>query len=317
MNRELLANIVENAKLAPSVHNTQPWKLGLSDGFVSVDIDPRFALKDGDPTGRQTILSLGIFCEALVISGKSLGYAAKNIDFSDNRLRIEFEENSTETESAKHMVGLLARRCTDRSLYKPADISPEFDQAIQGIALEDGIEVKIIKDRGQIAQIAELTSKGIRLALSNPVFREELSRFLVMPWSKNKRGISVRSLYIAWPLEVLQPILVKLGLSSKAEASIEKKRWLSSSCVVAILGDGDLSKYWFNAGRAYLRTSLCVENSGLSQATSAAIVEASNYHEDIENSLGTSKRILALIRVGKGASKRYYSPRVSTKELLT
>jgi hypothetical protein len=84
-----------------------------------------------------------------------------------------------------------------------------------------------------------------------------------------------------------------------------------------LLADGDMRKYWFRVGRVYLRVSLKLEDLGLSQATSAAIVEASNYHDDIEASLHTTKRALAIIRIGQGSTNKQYSPRLTAAELLS
>jgi hypothetical protein len=74
---------------------------------------------------------------------------------------------------------------------------------------------------------------------------------------------------------------------------------------------------WFEAGQTYLRASLELERLGFSQATSAAPVEAATFHEDIESLLKTNQRLQAVIRIGKGAAKRRYSPRVPAKELIT
>ena len=79
---------------------------------------------------------------------------------------------------------------------------------------------------------------------------------------------------------------------------------------------GDLSDSWFAAGRRYLHVCLMLELMGISQATSAALVEASTFHEDIEAMLSTNERLQAVIRIGKGTSKRQPSPRISVSELL-
>ncbi len=111
--------------------------------------------------------------------------------------------------------------------------------------------------------------------------------------------------------------MLKLGLNTGKEAALEEKRWLSASAIVLITTEGDLHDDWFEAGRVYMRVSLEIERSGFSQATSAATVEAATFHEDIEKLLGTSQRLQAAIRIGKGVSKRKYSPRVSAEELIT
>lgn len=310
-----LPEIVDLARLAPSVHNTQPWQVRSKDTTIEVSIRTQYALKDGDPTRRQTIISLGIFCESLSIVSQAYGFITKKIVCVDDRATLWLEKGKPDPKSQTN-VELLQRRCTDRSLYKPAHLDEKLLHTLQKAARFGDIKTLVITERSFIDKLASLTSKGISLALSNPAFRRELSHYLVVPWSKKNRGISVRSLYIPWLLAIFEPWLIRWGIGLKTEASLEKKRWLSASGVVLILGDGDFSKYWFDAGRTYLRVSLAIEAAGLSQATSAAIVEASNYHEDIEEELHTSQRILCVIRIGKGKGNRAYSPRVSAEDLL-
>jgi hypothetical protein len=313
-----LLQILESARFAPSVHNTQPWRVHVEGKTLVITIDPKHRLGDGDPTGRQTIISLGIFVEALCLICRDFDLSPKDIVADANGAKITFAEkaksNNAEVDAMKRS---LRTRASDRSIYKAVDIELSSIKAIEGVETDPTISVQVITDRKIITEIANLTSKGIKLAMSSPGFRQELSQYLALPWGNKKRGISVKSLYIPTYLALLQPFMVKAGLSINAESVLERKRWLSASAVVAILGDGDLNKHWFEAGRTYLRSSLAIEGQGLSQATSAAIVEASNYHDDIEEMLHTNQRILALIRIGKGHPKRQYSPRVEAEELLT
>lgn len=313
-----LNNILSVARLAPSVHNTQPWKVHTKgqDSLV-VSIDDNHKLKDGDPTGRQTVISLGIFAEAVNISAASFGFRVVAMEYIHDSVTIKYETSEHTDPQVASLVKLLGARSSDRSIYKPAQISVQDLSEIEGTPHTENILVKVITERSIIEQIASLTSKAIRLALSNPSFRNELGKYLVLPLSRKARGIAVRSLYLPFIVEVAQPLLLRLGVSTGAESKQEFKRWSSATAVVAILADGDMPRHWFDAGRAYLSTSLAIESTGLSQATSAAIVEASNYHDDIEESLQTNKRILALIRVGNGSNKRHYSPRVKPSELTT
>jgi hypothetical protein len=311
-----LPAIIDNARFAPSVHNTQPWAVSAQNTSVVVALDRQHTLGAGDPTGRQTILSLGIFAEAVALSAEALGLQTQSVVLDGETAVVTFGETVGKPSSGEQLA-LLHKRASDRSIFTPAEITGDISKQIEQAAHLSGIGVRVITERPIIEKIADLTSHGIKLAMSNPEFRKELSQYLVLPGSQKHRGIAVKSLYINGLLARLQPWMVRWGLSIGAEAVLEKKRWQSASAVVAIIGDGDLSKYWFETGRTYLHVSLAIEKLGLSQATSAAIVEASNYHDDIEDLLGVEKRVLALIRIGTGSTKRAYSPRVSADELLT
>lgn len=317
LDQPTLLRILDVARFAPSVHNTQPWKVSFADNVITVSLDEQYLLTDGDPTTRQTIISLGIFIEALLIGATKCGFSATNLDYQDRRVNITLQKLASAPSGVQNQIALLKKRATDRSIFSPANITKNFEKALKDCPTSKEVKIHLVTDRSVIDTIALLTSKGIRLALSSPGFRKEISQFLLAPWSSKKRGIATSSLYLPFPVGTFQPWLVKLASNKKLEASLEKKRWQSASGVVVVTAEGDMPTFWFAVGRTYLRASLAIEEAGLSQATSAAIVEAANFHEDIEQILNTNQRILAVIRVGKGSRKRHYSPRVSAEELAT
>lgn len=307
--------ILEIARMSPSVHNTQPWIVSFESDTVHISIDPAYELHDGDPTGRQTIISLGIFAEAVAIVSEAYGLRAINVDYKNKSATISF--TTAKKKAITKTLSAMLSRTTDRSIYRHIDIKSRDGISIIRSSRGLGAKVWLVKDEEKIKQIADLTAKGIGLALSNPNFRQELSKFLVNPWSGKKRGISTSSLYIPKLLAALEPVFMRVGLGLGAEVQLEKKRWESASGIVFITTEGDMPDYWFEAGRAYMHVTLKIEELGLSQATSAATVEASNYHEDVEQILHTTQRLQSVIRIGKGADRRNHSPRVSVESLLT
>jgi hypothetical protein len=315
--QELLNDIVDIARFAPSVHNTQPWLISSEKQSITVTLDAEHVLKDGDPTGRQTTISMGIFAEALIIAASKYNLVEEKISFNRESFTIRFKESTKKNDDKTKSIRYLKSRCTDRSIYQKIKLSTEVIDKISHAAHINGSSVHVLTRDSDISEIATFTAKGIKLALSNPNFRKELSNYLVVQWSKRKRGISVKSLYINPILASFEPLLMRLGIGLPLEVNLEKKRWESASGIVILCADGDLAKYWFDTGRAYLNICLSIESHGLSQATSAAIVEAADYHEDIEKLIGTNQRILSVIRIGKGVEKRNHSPRLESSDMIT
>ena len=122
LTRQDVLDILEMARFAPSVHNTQPWKVSWSDTSVTVSLDPEHLLSDGDPTGRETIISLGIFTEAIVIAAKKCGFESKSVSYKDKSSVIVLTKKSS-TPSESQTVALLTQRCTDRSIYTHTEIT--------------------------------------------------------------------------------------------------------------------------------------------------------------------------------------------------
>lgn len=321
MNREeqitsRITDIIQIARLAPSVHNSQPWKIKLHDNHIQILVDEKHKLHEGDPTGRQTFISLGIFYEAFLMTADKYYVQVTDFQFNDNSIKANVELKKRKSVHS-NLIDYLDMRCSDRSIYQSVLINENAIRSIKRNAINDHVEIKVITDQHHIEEIADLTSRGISLALQNPSFREELCNHLVLPWSNNSRGITVKSLYINPILEIMQPFLLKHGFSLNQEAELENRRWRSASAVICLLADGDMKEFWFDVGRTYLKTSLTIASLDYSQATSAALVEASNYHEDIQKMLDTNKRLLAVMRIGKGSAKKYFSPRAPVTTLLT
>lgn len=314
---EKIHNILSIARFAPSVHNSQPWLVENKGTRLVILLDRNHALPASDPTGRQVTISLGIFLEAISIAASTVNLSFANVVLQQNSVEINFKKASPKRNSdqTKELVNLLKSRSSDRSIYSPIEVKQRIVSEVQGLTTPD-VNVHLITDRSFIRVVAQLTAQGISLALSSPKFRHELKEYLIVPWSKKRRGIAVQSLYLSPLIAVLQPWFIEKGIGLAAESNLERKRWESASGIVIITGRGDMPEYWLKAGRSYLRTSLIIEREGLSQATSAAIVEASNFHEDIEALLGTRQRILAVLRIGGGSHRRYFSPRLSSAEII-
>lgn len=312
-----LNDIVSIARLAPSAHNAQPWAVRLSGDSIYVSIARERSLGAGDPTSRQNIIGIGIFCEALLIAAESFGLKALAIEPNQKASEVKIRFNKDGARKNDKFVKLLHKRTTDRSKYHPVVLSPSVLQKIRGARGKLNAEVIISTDKPLIDRAASLTSKGMQLALSSPEFRNELSEFLLTPASRRKIGIPVRSMRVPSYLYFLQPRMVKHKLGMGTQVKQELARWQSASGLVFVTTDGDMPKNWFESGRTYLRVALAIEEVGLSQATSAAIVEASDFHEEIESMLGTKSRIQCVLRIGKGSAKKIHSPRLSAKEIIT
>ncbi|MGH7158105.1 MAG: hypothetical protein ACREGD_03480 [Candidatus Saccharimonadales bacterium] len=310
-----LKHILEIARYAPSVHNTQPWRVHQDGELLRITIDHRYKLQSGDPTGRETTISLGIFVEAICGAAYDNDMSIKKVTFNGGAAVVRFGQYK-HGDQARKFSTLLKARCTDRSLFKRVNLSEDILESIRRVPYADKTNIYVVTNRKTIETTAVLTSKAIRVALSSPSFRSELADYLKLPWSSARRGISVLSLGLPALLGVFEPILMRLGWGLNLESNAERRRWQSASAVVFVTAQGDMPNFWFNTGRTYLRVCLEIERLGLSQATSAAIVEASNYHDDIETLIGTRDRILATIRIGEGTRPRHHSARVNPVELL-
>lgn len=315
-----LLQIVETARFAPSVHNAQPWEVTLSDTEPSllISITTKRPLTQSDATGRETFISLGIFAEACVCAARDLELGLQTLSVDEIRKQITIAFKATPSMAARSgFAELVKNRFTDRSVFKPTPITKDQLLEIEQSWTFAPSSIVCSTDSAVINEVAKLTMKGQQLAFTSDAFRHELAEYIV-PTNKSPVGIPVTSLQVGPLKRKFSKITVKNGWFKRIEMSLEYKKWASASGLVFILSEGDRTKQWIDAGRAYLHASLAIQSLGLNQSTSAAVVEASDFHEDIEKLLGTKKRILSIIRIGKGVGfhEKHHSGRLSAEEII-
>jgi hypothetical protein len=126
--------LLRHASLAPSGHNTQPWRVKIvSDSEWIIGWDKSRSLPAVDPKNRELLLSIGTFCEALNIAAKSIGLecvkkvTAKNA-FSPELVKIRF----TNTSASNEKMYALSKRRTIKNGFLSNELSREHINQITG-----------------------------------------------------------------------------------------------------------------------------------------------------------------------------------------
>lgn len=312
---ESINDILSIARLAPSVHNSQPWKVKVRKDTLIILLNRDHILVHGDPTGRQAYISLGIFTEACLLALRHFGFKEVDSRIENEAIVIKVRDKTSISNNSDDDIKALQSRFTDRTVYKKTDFPPESISRLNACWHSKNVQVYSTSNRLIIDDCARLTRQALLLAFSNPAFRKELTEHL-SPNASVPYGIPLSTLGTTRVKTLFVKSLINSGVNRRQEAQTEYKRWMSASGLVFVLAAGDSKPYWLESGRAYLRASLEIQKMGLSQATSAAIVEAADFHEDIEKLLDTDKRIQAVIRVGRGRGKKHPSGRFTAEELL-
>ena len=233
-------DLIDIARLAPSVHNSQPWRsVPRATLFISLSTSSMLYRQ----VIRQDARHAAVWVSSLKLCSwppRARGLAHRQSDLHDNTVSIKF--GIAPVVSNEPDIAALRSRCTDRSIYVPTTISEDMDKAITRSAQLPGVTVRVMTDRPLINQIAGLTSQGIGLALANPEFRQELSAYLALPWSSKDRGIATESLRIPRLLSYIEPTFMKLGLGIKKELVVERQTLGVGKRPCIITTKGDLYK---------------------------------------------------------------------------
>ena len=118
----LTHRIIELACLAPSVHNTQPWRWRIrNDHLIELWADRDRQLRVADPEGRNLAISCGAALHHFIVASGALG-AISTVELTpisaepDLLATIRLSPGRAASDAAESL-GVLARRRTDRRRF--------------------------------------------------------------------------------------------------------------------------------------------------------------------------------------------------------
>lgn len=137
-----LKRALDLARLAPSAHNTQPWRVERTDDVISVHRDDTRHLAHGDPLRRDQSLGLGGFCEALRI-----GAAAQSLTLEPHEpvggAFASFRVTSGATPDLE-AASLVRRRQSSRLAYSPRPIATGLLESLEAKAKAHGLGLHLV-----------------------------------------------------------------------------------------------------------------------------------------------------------------------------
>lgn len=180
---EQIKSLLSYAVLAPSSHNTQPWRFEITDDAVSIFADRTRALPANDPDDRELTISCGCALMNLRAAAAHEGVGVTidvTPDSGDDELLavISFnEDHSLSTDEAGLFNSIEGRR-TYRKRFASRDIPTAMLDSLSTTASEEGCWFKVIKSEEDRQKVAELVSEGDSIQWSNPSWRRELAAWM-------------------------------------------------------------------------------------------------------------------------------------------
>jgi nitroreductase len=179
MDSQQLRDVVELATMAPSIHNTQPWRFVLHEDAVDVYADASRGVPVIDPTGRQLHISCGGAVEHVRLAVRGQGRAADvqllpDPAEPDLLARVAIGAESAPTPDEIALVRAIPRRHTHREPFDARPLPPGLvDELRKGV---DGYGAWLheIARTEDLVTTAVLLSHADEAERSDPRYAEEL-----------------------------------------------------------------------------------------------------------------------------------------------
>lgn len=293
--------LLRYAILAPSAHNTQPWRWQINGNELVVYRDQKYTLRAGDPTLRETFLSLGAFIENFVVAAAHFGLGCELKDMAFQVSDLQASKIVVSPQSESHLSELfegITKRHTNRGYYKPDELSQEELDKLQ-VTPEAYQKVFFITDAEARERIANLVGRGTYIALSMDAMRHELAELVYSESSAKDTGMAIESmLEDANSLEENPTEFIAQNMDVLENAKYWETTFASSPLHIVIGSEIDGPLAWINAGRTMERILLAAAATGMTHCISAAPVEVPTLAPLLRKEIDEDVRPQVLIRVG-------------------
>lgn len=190
---EQLRFLLNYAVLAPSRHNSQPWRFRAEHTTVELYADRGRALPAVDPDDRELIIGCGAALENLLIAMRYFGYAP-GVEIQpyphdpDFLARVRLEKGTEATKEERKLFHAIQKRRTNRHLFEEREVPASLLFALEGIAIQQGTSFQVVPVETRPA-VTNLIATADRQLWSDPHYRQELAAWIRPGHGDRRDGI--------------------------------------------------------------------------------------------------------------------------------
>ena len=314
-------HLIQQAAMAPSGHNTQPWKFEAINNIIRIHPDFSRRIPVVDPDDHALYISLGCALENLVIAAQKNGYFSKVNYFpnSEDYLEVEFSEGPSAEVTGLYQA--IPERQSNRRIYNGPSIPDDHLQQLADANIYPDVELKIIQtDDDQIEPVIQFVKEANYIQFNDSAFVEELVswiRFSKHDALERKDGLTSSAMGFPSVPGWLGNIIIRKFAKPEGEARKCEKMIRSSAILMFFISKNRTKKTWVDVGRSFERTALTATSLGISHAHLNMPCEVETVRKKLSEhlELDTAEEPMLLIRFGY-AEPMPRSPRRDISDLV-
>jgi nitroreductase len=312
---EQIRHVVQAAGLAPSVHNTQPWRFVARPEHLELHADPSRQLRVLDPDGRQLHLSCGAALFHARVAARALGLDVQIRLLPDPLHPTHFANlvltpGHPATGLEIRLATAILQRHTHRGAFDERPIPAAVLDVLRDAALAEGARLCEVVSEDQLVELEVLLSSADAMEERDAGYREELAQW-VHDGPLRPDGIPATANGHA-PGSSLRQRDFTLRDPAKLDGTAPAP---DRPAVVVLTTDGDAPMAWLRAGQAVASMLLLAAAFGVQAQPLGQVTDVLAYRFGLRQALGLAGMPQLVLRMGFAPS-RASTPRRSVDEVL-
>jgi hypothetical protein len=312
---EQLRHVVQAAGLAPSVHNTQPWRFVQESDHLELHADPSRQLRVLDPDGRQLHLSCGAALFHARAAARALGLAVQvhllpDADQPSHLADLVLSAGPPATDDEIRLATAILQRHTHRGAFDKRAVPAAVLDVLRDAAQAEGARLPQVASEDQLLQLEVLLSRADAMEESDPLYREELSQWVHYAPTRAD-GIPVATVTQAAGSSLRQR---DFGWTNSPAVDGSQPA-ADEPSVVVLTTDDDDPLSWLRGGQALAAVLLHAADLGVQAQPLGQVTDILAYRFGLRQALGLAGLPQLVLRMGFATSTGA-TPRRPVDEVL-
>ncbi|MET9311798.1 hypothetical protein ABZX12_08245 [Kribbella sp. NPDC003505] len=302
------------AVLAPSMHNTQPWRFRFADRAVEVYRDRERELPAEDPSRRMLFVSLGaaIFNLRVAAAARGMGSVVRHlVDQRRPDLVAVVELEAAPNDPMAALAPYLTERRTNREPFTEQRLPAQLRAELDLCARAEGAVLQWIDKPTRRWWLQMATNEAVTADDEDPARTAERRRWVGGDRAADGVPSSALGARAAGGLPVVRDLAATEADAARPAADFEREPQLA---VLATRFDGPIE--WLRAGQALEHVLLEATARGVSTSMLNQAIEHEELRGEINDPLGPWQRPQSVIRFGYGTQVRPTPRRPAADVLL-
>ncbi|MDY6796420.1 MAG: nitroreductase [Actinomycetota bacterium] len=310
--------LVSYAILAPSGHNTQPWRFAIKSNSVEVyaDYSRRLPVADGDD--RELTMSIGAAITNLEVAAAHFGLKNEVRYHSGNDKELMARVILQKGDADKGLLDLfpaITGRRTNRLAFKDRELEAGDLEKLRRNSTFGQTSVQLVTDKGMKDRLAELIDEGDRVRMADRSFRKELGDWIRPAKSIADDGLMTDSIGIPGFLSWAGPWMMRTFNIGKSQGKKDADLAAKSAAIAVVLGS-DSRDNLLDAGRLFERFTLTLTNMGMGYSFFNLPVEVPALRVKLKAFLDIGVLPQLLFRIGYAHPPDKAAPRRAVESVL-
>jgi hypothetical protein len=271
--------LLRYAILAPSSHNSQPWRFRVSGNEVDIGADESRWLDAADPTMRELFVSVGCAIENICVAAEHFGSLPRveyhgGTDTGTVATVTLREESELSTHRPPELFDAITQRSTSHDPFDNRPLEAAVRDELDGVVVEDDVALHLVDEPAVKQSISELQAEGDRRLMDDPEYRTELGHW-----------IGIGALGSSWLMaRIGQAVVTHLDLGDREAA--KNSKLIESAPLVAVLTTGaDDPTTQVKVGQVFERVALLATTVGLAVHPMSQTLERPELRTRLQNIL--------------------------------